>query len=80
MTKRNKMYRIKTQLNVLVQVEMVLQDCAGQETYDRLRHVVYAEADVILICFSLDDPDSLLNVERTWIQVSTSVLLGAETG
>ncbi|KAK7088511.1 rho-related GTP-binding protein RhoC-like [Littorina saxatilis] len=49
-------------------IEMVLQDCAGQETFDRLRPVVYAETDVILICFSLDNPDSLFNVENSWIQ------------
>ena len=43
-------------------VELMLWDTAGQETYDRLRPLTYADSHVILICFGVDFPDSLYNV------------------
>ena len=33
-----------------------------QEDYDRLRPLSYPDTDVILICYSIDSPDSLQNV------------------
>uniref|UniRef100_A0A8C0LTY0 Ras homolog family member C n=2 Tax=Canis lupus familiaris TaxID=9615 RepID=A0A8C0LTY0_CANLF len=41
------------------QVELALWDAAGQEDYDRLRPLSYPGTDVILMCFSIDSPDSL---------------------
>ena len=35
---------------------------AGQEDYDRLRPLSYPDTDVLLICYSVDSPDSLENV------------------
>ncbi|KAK3095436.1 hypothetical protein FSP39_014668 [Pinctada imbricata] len=48
------------------QVELALWDTAGQEDYDRLRPLSYPDTDVILICFSYDNPDSLVNVKEKW--------------
>lgn len=45
-------------------VEFALWDTAGQEEYDRLRPLSYPESDVILICFAIDYPPSLENVEE----------------
>jgi small GTP-binding protein len=45
-------------------VELALWDTAGQENYDRLRPLSYPNADVVLICFSVDSPDSLDNVKE----------------
>ena len=42
-------------------VELALWDTAGQEDYDRLRPLSYPDTDVILMCFSIDSPDSLEN-------------------
>ncbi|KAI9357642.1 P-loop containing nucleoside triphosphate hydrolase protein [Zopfochytrium polystomum] len=48
-------------------VELALWDTAGQEDFDRLRPLSYDGSHVILICFSVDSPDSLENVEEKWI-------------
>lgn len=48
-------------------VELALWDTAGQEDYDRLRPLSYPDSNVVLICFSIDLPDSLENVMEKWI-------------
>jgi len=48
------------------QVELALWDTAGQEDYDRLRPLSYPDTDVILMCFSIDSPDSLENIPEKW--------------
>ncbi|KAJ7491735.1 small GTPase-binding protein [Mycena galericulata] len=48
-------------------IELALWDTAGQEDYDRLRPLSYPDAHVILICFAVDNPDSLDNVKEKWI-------------
>lgn len=52
-------------MRVCVQVELALWDTAGQEDYDRLRPLSYPDTDVILMCFSIDSPDSLGKVHCT---------------
>ncbi|KAJ1568879.1 GTP-binding protein Rho1 [Nowakowskiella sp. JEL0078] len=49
------------------QFELALWDTAGQEDYDRLRPLSYPDSHVIMICFSVDSPDSLENVNEKWI-------------
>lgn len=48
------------------QVELALFDTAGQEEYDQLRILMYPDADVVVICYSIDSPDSLMNVLEKW--------------
>jgi len=48
-------------------VELALWDTAGQEDYDRLRPLSYPDSHVVLICFAIDLPDSLENVQEKWI-------------
>ncbi|EJU03901.1 hypothetical protein DACRYDRAFT_65013 [Dacryopinax primogenitus] len=50
------------------QVELSLWDTAGQEEFDRLRSLSYAETHLVLLCFSVDNPASLENVEGKWIE------------
>lgn len=52
------------------QVELALWDTAGQEDYDRLRPLSYPDTDVILMCFSVDSPDSLGTIWAPFILVS----------
>ncbi|CAH8523176.1 unnamed protein product [Heterobilharzia americana] len=49
------------------QIELALWDTAGQEDYDRLRPLSYPDTDVILMCYSIDSPDSLANIKDKWI-------------
>ncbi|KAJ1819075.1 GTP-binding protein Rho1, partial [Coemansia sp. RSA 2599] len=48
-------------------VELALWDTAGQEDYDNVRYPCYNGAHVVIICFSVDSPDSLENVQEKWI-------------
>lgn len=47
-------------------VHLSLWDTPGSSSYDTLRPLVYREADVVLICFALDNRASLVNVEQKW--------------
>jgi len=47
-------------------IELGLWDTAGQEEYDRLRPLSYANANVFLICFSLVNPISFENITAKW--------------
>lgn len=49
-------------------VSLLSYSCAvGQEDYDRLRPLSYPETHVVLVCFSIDSPESLENVRTKWI-------------
>ncbi|OAX41367.1 hypothetical protein K503DRAFT_790816 [Rhizopogon vinicolor AM-OR11-026] len=48
-------------------VELTLWDTAGQEEFDMLRSMSYPDTHVVLLCFSVDNPVSLENVESKWI-------------
>ena len=45
-------------------VELELWDTAGHEDFPRLLPLIYLESHVILICFAVDSPDSLENVQE----------------
>jgi Ras family protein A len=48
-------------------VELQIVNTRGAEAYDRLRFLVYPGADIILICFSVVDPDRFKSVEEMWV-------------
>ena len=48
------------------QVDFAFWDTAGQEDYDRLRPLSYPDTNVILMCFSIDSPESLENIADKW--------------
>ncbi|WP_411023650.1 GTP-binding protein, partial [Salmonella sp. s51228] len=48
-------------------VKLQIWDTAGQEEYDRLRPLSYPDTDVILLCYSVDNPDSLENISEKWV-------------
>ncbi|XP_027044603.1 ras-like GTP-binding protein RHO [Pocillopora damicornis] len=48
-------------------VGLAFWDTVGKEgEYDRLRPLSYPDTDVILMCFSIDSPDSLENIPEKW--------------
>ncbi|KAL9959589.1 hypothetical protein ACROYT_G032923 [Oculina patagonica] len=47
-------------------VELALWDTSGQEDFQKLRPLSYPDTDVILMCFSIDSPDSLENIQERW--------------
>ncbi len=62
-TFENKVHEIKIGEKT---VELVLWDTAGQDDFDRLRRISYPGTDVLLMCFSIDSPDSLENIQEKW--------------
>jgi GTPase SAR1 family protein len=52
-----------------LQLELSDSKFVGQEEFDRLRSLSYAETHVIMICFSVDNPISLENVESKVITI-----------
>ncbi|CAJ0647765.1 14689_t:CDS:10, partial [Entrophospora sp. SA101] len=50
------------------QIELSLWDTAGQEEFDRLRTLSYADTHVVMMCFSVDNRDSLDNIDSKWMQ------------
>ncbi|CAG8531177.1 4220_t:CDS:2 [Paraglomus brasilianum] len=49
------------------QIELSLWDTAGQEDFDRLRSLSYADTHVIMLCFAVDLRNSLENIEYKWM-------------
>jgi len=49
-------------------IELGLWDTAGQEEYDRLRPLSYANANVFLVCFAVVNPISFENIVSKWYQ------------
>merc|ERR1711936_888780 len=48
------------------ELKFQLWDTAGQEQYEEARRVCYNDTNVLLIGFSVVEPDSLANVEALW--------------
>jgi len=57
-------------------VQLALWDTAGQEDYERLRPLCYNKSHVIVIAYSVDNPDSLENVQTKWYEEATSLCPG----
>ena len=51
-----------------VPFQLSIWDTPGQEDYERLRPLSYPHADIIVLCFAVDSPDSLDNIEDKWIK------------
>ncbi|KAG8407748.1 GTP-binding protein Rho1, variant 2 [Metarhizium acridum] len=56
-------------------VELALWDTAGQEDYDRFRIHSYPNADIILVCFALNNAFSLSNVVDKSVNTAPMYLL-----
>ncbi|KAK7102576.1 ras-like GTP-binding protein rhoA [Littorina saxatilis] len=59
---------IETDFNE-TQVDVVLVETDGPQVVSKLAQRAYEDSDVIVICFAIDDPDSLENVEFIWYHI-----------
>lgn len=50
-----------------VQINLGLWDTAGHDNFRQIRPRSYQQADVVLICYSVANPNSLANVHHKWI-------------
>lgn len=57
-------------------MELTLWDTAGLEDYARLRPLAYANANIVLIGFSIDKPCSLDNVKDKWSKEASRLCPG----
>ena len=57
---------ILTVMWLALKLMLAFWDTIDQEEYDRLRPLSYPDTDVILMCFSVDNPDSLVNIPKKW--------------
>ena len=47
---------------------MNIQDLSGKPEYKKMREIAYKKADVILLCYTMNDGGkSLENLEEVWI-------------
>ena len=49
------------------QCTVSLYDTAGQQDYEAVRAFTYHQSDVIVMCFSMADRESLQNVQDVWV-------------
>ncbi|KAI8099666.1 GTP-binding protein Rho3 [Halteromyces radiatus] len=49
-------------------LELSLFDTAGQEEFDRLRSLSYADTHVVMMCYAVDSLDSLENIPNRWME------------
>ena len=49
-----------------MQIDLALFDTAGQEDFDRLRPLSYPDTNVIIMCFSVDNPVSAASIVDKW--------------
>lgn len=50
-----------------VHISLGLWDTAGNDTFQQIRPRSYQQADIVLICYSVANPNSLANVHNKWL-------------
>ncbi|XP_015200856.1 rho-related GTP-binding protein RhoH [Lepisosteus oculatus] len=50
-----------------IQISLGLWDTAGSDTFKNIRPMSYQQADVILLCYSVSNHTSFVNVRHKWI-------------
>ncbi|XP_019955907.1 rho-related GTP-binding protein RhoH [Paralichthys olivaceus] len=50
-----------------VQISLGLWDTGGNDNFRQIRPRSYQQADVVLICYSVANPNSLANIQHKWI-------------
>lgn len=50
-----------------VQISLGLWDTAGNDNFKQIRPRSYQQADIVLICYSVANPNSLASIQNKWI-------------
>ncbi|XP_050418814.1 uncharacterized protein LOC126832156 [Patella vulgata] len=48
-------------------IQITIWDTSGDAGYDRVRPLSYSEADLVMMCFSVTDPESMDNIVSKWL-------------
>lgn len=48
-------------------VALTIWDTAGQEAYDSVRPMSYTMTDLVMLCYSIEDKNMLVNIKEKWI-------------
>lgn len=48
-------------------VQLLMWDTSNDDEFKRLRPISYSGADLVLICYAVDDKQSLKNIEKRWV-------------
>uniref|UniRef100_A0A914ZKM9 Uncharacterized protein n=1 Tax=Parascaris univalens TaxID=6257 RepID=A0A914ZKM9_PARUN len=59
-------YAIEAFINGKTKV-LTVCDTAGEDDYNTLRPLSYPDADVFLVCYSVERPESIKNIREKWI-------------
>lgn len=49
------------------QVALTLWDTAGQEDFDSVRPLSYKDTSVIILCYSIENNEMMINIKEKWI-------------
>eukprot|EP01060_Flectonema_neradi_P003841 TRINITY_DN12501_c0_g1_i1.p1 TRINITY_DN12501_c0_g1~~TRINITY_DN12501_c0_g1_i1.p1 ORF type:complete len:211 (+),score=41.38 TRINITY_DN12501_c0_g1_i1:44-676(+) len=60
-------YKAREFVNSSTLVNLVLLDTAGQEEFKHIRKLSYETADCFLLCYAVDNQESLINLENVWM-------------
>merc|ERR1712110_1314481 len=60
-------YAAKIHITDTQHVTLELWDTAGQEQYEKLRPLSYANADIIILTYSIDNLTSFENIKQLWL-------------
>ncbi|KAH8824310.1 P-loop containing nucleoside triphosphate hydrolase protein [Flagelloscypha sp. PMI_526] len=52
-------------------VELAIWDTSSREEFDDIRPLSYPDSQVVLLAYSIDDPGSLYNIEKKWLNEFT---------
>lgn len=48
-------------------ISLALWDTAGQDDYDTIRPLSYREANLVMICYSIDNKENIGNIKKKWL-------------
>ncbi|KAG0419892.1 Ras-like GTP-binding protein Rho1 [Dictyocoela roeselum] len=49
------------------EITLTLWDTAGQEDFDAVRPLSYKDSDLVMLCYSIENKDQLVNLSERWV-------------